>query len=96
MHAKLWGPKVAGVSELPLGEWNQGQDTSKGEKHKQKSKARVSNPKEISLKRGLFKKRANLKGMLVGSPKKCVSIAMKWSITPKIAPNPNWGMGVPR
>jgi hypothetical protein len=34
--------------------------------------------------------------MLVGSPKECVSITMKWDITPKIAPNPNWGMGVVR
>jgi hypothetical protein len=32
--------------------------------------------------------------MLVGSPKERVSIAMKWDITAKIAPNPNWAMGV--
>jgi len=32
--------------------------------------------------------------MLVRSPKECVSIAMKWDIIPKIAPNPNWGMGI--
>jgi len=31
--------------------------------------------------------------MVAGSPKECVSIAMKWNITPKIALNPNWGMG---
>jgi hypothetical protein len=31
--------------------------------------------------------------MLVGSPMECVSIAMKWGITPKFAPNPNQGMG---
>jgi hypothetical protein len=43
------------------------------------SKVWVSNPKEISSRRG----------MLVGSPKECVSIAMKWGITPKITPNPN-------
>jgi hypothetical protein len=30
--------------------------------------------------------------MLVGSPKEHVSIAMKWDITPNIAPNPNQGM----
>jgi hypothetical protein len=34
--------------------------------------------------------------MLVGSPKEHVSIVMKWDIIPKIAPNPNWGMGVLR
>jgi len=34
--------------------------------------------------------------MLAGSPKERVSIATKWGITPKIAPNPNRGMGVPR
>jgi hypothetical protein len=59
-------------------------------------KAWVSNIKEISSKRGLPLKRAHLKGMLVGSSKECVSIAMKWGITPKIALNPNRGMGVPR
>jgi hypothetical protein len=30
--------------------------------------------------------------MLVGSPKERVLIAMKWDITPKIGPNPNWEM----
>jgi hypothetical protein len=34
--------------------------------------------------------------MLVGSPKKHVSIATKWDITLKITPNPNRGMGVLR
>jgi hypothetical protein len=34
--------------------------------------------------------------MLVGGPKERVSIAMKWGITPKIAPNPNQGMEVLR
>jgi hypothetical protein len=53
-------------------------------------------PKGNLSRKGLLLKWANLKGMLVGSPKECVSIAMKWGITPKIAPNPNWGMGVPR
>jgi hypothetical protein len=56
-------------------------------------KARVSNPKEISLRRGLLLKPTNPRGMLVGSPKERVSIVMKWGITPKIAPNPNRGMG---
>jgi len=32
----------------------------------------------------------------MGSPKKHVSITMKWDITPKITPNPNQGMGVLR
>jgi len=34
--------------------------------------------------------------MLVGGPKERVSTAMKWGITPKIAPNPNQGMEVLR
>jgi hypothetical protein len=34
--------------------------------------------------------------MLMGSPKECVSIAMKWDIIAKIPPNPNWGMGALR
>jgi hypothetical protein len=34
--------------------------------------------------------------MLTGSPKEHVSIAMKWDITPNIAPNPNLAMGVLR
>jgi hypothetical protein len=32
----------------------------------------------------------------MGSPKDCVSILMKWDIIPKIAPNPNWAIGVIR
>jgi len=32
----------------------------------------------------------------MGSPKECVSIATRWDIIPRIAPSPNWGMGVPR
>jgi hypothetical protein len=59
-------------------------------------KARVSNPKQISLRKGFFSKGANPRGMLMGSPKEHVSIIMRWGITPKIAPNPNKGMGVPR
>jgi hypothetical protein len=34
--------------------------------------------------------------MLVGSAKERVSIVMKWGIIPKIAPNPNWGIGALR
>jgi len=60
------------------------------------SKGLVSNPKEISSKRGLLLKQANPKGMPVGNPKGHVSIAMKWGIIPKIAPNPNQGMGALR
>jgi hypothetical protein len=30
--------------------------------------------------------------MLMGSPKECVSIAMKWDIISKVTPNPNSGM----
>jgi len=47
-------------------------------------------------RRGLFSKGANPRGMLVGNPKEHVSIAMKWDITPRIALNPNWGMGLLR
>jgi hypothetical protein len=59
-------------------------------------KARVSNPKEVSLRKGFLSKGANPKEMLVGSLKEHVLIAMKWGITPKIAPNPNQKMGVLR
>jgi hypothetical protein len=45
------------------------------------------------LRKGLFKKGAYPRGMLVGSLKEHVSIVMKWDITLKIAPNPNRGMG---
>jgi hypothetical protein len=48
------------------------------------------------LRRGFFKKGANLNGMLMGRPKECASIVMKWDITRKIAPNPNLGMGALR
>jgi hypothetical protein len=53
-------------------------------------------PKRNFVKKGVLFKASNLKGMLVGSSKECVSIAMRWGIIPKIAPNPNRGMGVPR
>jgi hypothetical protein len=59
-------------------------------------KARVSNPKEILSRRGFLLKWANPRGMLVGSPNEHVSIVMKWGIIPKIAPNPNRGMGILR
>jgi hypothetical protein len=38
--------------------------------------ALFSNPKEISSRKGLLSKGANPRGMLVGSPKERVSIAM--------------------
>jgi len=59
-------------------------------------KAWVSNPKEISSRKGFLSKGANPRGTLVGSPKGRVSTVMKWGIIPKIAPNPNRGMGVLR
>ncbi len=77
------------------GNGTEGKTPQKG-KSPNDSKARVSNPKEISLKRGLLSKRANPRGMPMGNPKERVSITMKWGITPKIAPNPNLGMGVLR
>jgi hypothetical protein len=60
------------------------------------SKARVSNPREILSRKGLLSKGANPKEMLVGNPKECVSIVMKWGIIPRIAPNPNRGVGLLR
>jgi hypothetical protein len=60
------------------------------------SKVQVPNLKEILSRMGLLLKRANPRGMLVGSPKEHASTTMYWGITPKIAPNPNWGMGVLR
>jgi hypothetical protein len=46
-------------------------------------------PKGNFVKKGVLLKGANLKGILMGSPKEHASIAMKWDITLKIAPNPN-------
>jgi hypothetical protein len=60
------------------------------------SKVQVLNLKEILSRRGLLSKRTNPRGMLVGNPKERVSIAMKWGIILKIAPNPNRGMWVLR
>jgi hypothetical protein len=77
------------------GNGTEGKTPRKG-KNLNNFKAWVSNPKEISLRRGLLLKQANPRGMLVGNPREHVSIAMKWEITPKIAPNPNWGMGALR
>jgi hypothetical protein len=65
-------------------------------KNSNNSKVQVSNPKEILSRRGFLEKGANLRGMLIGSPRERVSIAMKWDITPKIAPNSNLEMGAPR
>ncbi len=70
------------------GNGTEGKTPQKG-KGPNNSKALVSNPKEISSRRGLLLKRANPKGMPVGNPKERVSIVMKWSIILKIAPNPN-------
>jgi len=41
------------------------------------------------LTKGPPSKGTNPRGMLMGSSKEHVSIAMKWDIIPKIAPNPN-------
>jgi hypothetical protein len=76
-------------------EWNRGKDTSKGEKPKQFQGSSFK-PKRNFVKKGVPFKRANPRGMLVGSPKEHASIAMKWGITPKIASNPNRGLGVLR
>jgi len=58
------------------------------------SKARVLNPREILSRRGLLSKGANPREMLMGNLKERVSIAMKWDIILRIAPNPNRGMGI--
>jgi hypothetical protein len=60
------------------------------------SKAQVLNRREILSRKGLLSKGANPREMLVGNPKECVSIVMKWGITPRIAPNPNRGVGLLR
>ncbi len=60
------------------------------------SKVRVLNPREILRRKGLLSKGANPREMLMGNLREHVSIAMKWAITPRIAPNPNWGMGLLR
>jgi hypothetical protein len=60
------------------------------------SKAQVLNLREILSRKGLLSKGANLREMLVGNPKGCVSIAMKWGTTPRIVPNPNRGVGLLR
>jgi hypothetical protein len=59
-------------------------------------KAQVSNPKETSSRKLFPSKGAKSRGMLMGSLKAHVSIVTKWGIIPKIAQNPNWGMGVLR
>ncbi len=53
-------------------------------------------PKKTFVKNWVLFMRANPRGMLVGSPNEHVSIVMKCGITPKIASNPNRGVGVPR
>jgi len=53
-------------------------------------------PKGNFIKKGAPLKGSQPKGMLTGSPKEHVSIAMKWDITPNIAPSPNLAMGVLR
>jgi hypothetical protein len=65
-------------------------------KNPNNSKARVLNPKEILLRKGFLSKGANPREMLVRNPKERVSIVMKWGIIPRIAPNPNRGMGLLR
>jgi hypothetical protein len=77
------------------GNGTEGKTPQKG-KSLNNSKVWVSNLKEISLRRGFILKGANLRGMLMGGPKECVSIIMKWDISPKIAPKPNQGMGTLR
>jgi hypothetical protein len=59
-------------------------------------KARGSNPKATSSKKGFLPKGPNPKGLPMGNQKEHVSIATKWDIIPKIAPNLNSGMGVQR
>jgi len=66
------------------GNGTEGMITQKG-KSLNNFKARVSNPKKISSRKGVFIKGANLRGMLVESLKERVSTVMKWGIAPKIA-----------
>jgi hypothetical protein len=82
-------------SRTMKGNGTEGKTPRKG-KSPNHSKVRGLSPKETLLRKGLFLKRANPKGMLVGSPKEHVSTLTKWGITPKIAPSPNRGMGALR
>ncbi len=70
--------------------------TTQERKSLNNSKARGSNPKEILWRKGLLSNRANKREMLVENPKEHASTVMKWGIIPKIAPNPNRGMGALR
>ncbi len=56
-------------------------------------RVQISSPKETSSRKGFLSKGTNPRGMLMGRTKEHVSIATKWGIIPKIAPNPNRGMG---
>jgi hypothetical protein len=51
---------------------------------------------EILSRKGLLSKGANPREMLVENPKERVSIVMKWGIIPRIALNPNRGVGLLR
>jgi hypothetical protein len=63
------------------------------EEEQNNSKARGLNLRENLSRKGLLSKGANPREMLVGNLKEYASIVMKWGITPRIAPNPNRGMG---
>ncbi len=60
------------------------------------SKARGLNPRGILWRRGLLSKGANPREMLGWNPREHVSIAMRWGITPRIAPSPKRGLGALR
>jgi len=49
-------------------------------------------PKGNFVKKGAPLKGANPREMLVGNQREYASIVMKRGITPRIVPNPNWGM----
>jgi len=77
------------------GEWNRGQNTSKGEKPKQFQGSGFKPKGNFTKKRAPFKA-SQPKGDASGDPREYASIVMKWGITPRIAPNPNRGMGLLR
>jgi hypothetical protein len=76
-------------------EWNRGQRSPRKEKPKHFQSLGFK-AKGYFVKKWLLSKGANPRGMLMGNSKEGVSITMKWDIIPRIALNPNRGVGLLR
>ncbi len=74
------------------GEWNRRQDTPKGEKPKQFQGSGFK-PKGNFVKKGAPLKGSQPKGDVSGKPKGACFNYTKVGIIPRIAPNPNRGVG---